>query len=346
MMRKKNLMRTAFALCAGALLAGQPATAEAQEYFANKKITIMIGSSAAGGYDLSARVLARHMGNHIPGNPAFIPRNMPGGGGLTATTYIYNKAPKDGTEIGALSRTAPILPLFGEGGGTFDPLKLNWLGSTVNVVGTAVAWHTASVKTAADVMERELIIGGTGAGSQAIVYPMAMNSILGTKFKIISGYPGSAEVLLAMQRGEVEGFGSWSWSAIDKSGFLKDKKINVLIQLGMKKHPEHPEIPLVLDLAKTPADRAALELIFAPQTFARPFAAPPGVPADRVALLRKAFSATLNDPAFRADADKQKLEVELVTGEEVQDLLTRLYKSPADTIALAKAALGDSLKGE
>jgi tripartite-type tricarboxylate transporter receptor subunit TctC len=315
-------------------------------FYAGKKMTMIVGSSVGGSYDLSARVLARHLGNHIPGNPSIIPRNMPGAGGLEATNYIYTVAPKDGTEIGALSRTVPILPIFGEGGGTFDPRKLNWLGSTVNVVGTAVAWHTAPVKTMDDLMARELVIGGTGAGSQAIVYPTAMNSILGTKFKIIAGYPGSAEVLLAMQRGEVEGFGSWSWSGIEKSGLLRDGKINVLVQLGMKKQPGHPEIPLVLDLAKTADDRAALELIFAPQTFARPFAVSPGVPAARVALLRAAFDATLRDPAFLADADKQKLEVDLVSGQDVQDLIDRLYQSPPQTIARAKAALGESLTAE
>lgn len=335
-----------FVAIACGIASGSTQAQDARDFYANRTITIMIGSSAAGGYDLSARVIARHMGKHLPGHPALVPRNMPGGGSLSATGYIYNRAPKDGTEIGALARTIPILPLFGEARDLFDPLKLGWIGSTVNVVGTAVSWRTAPVKTIYDAFKTELIIGGTGPGSQANVYPAAMNSILGTRFKIIAGYPGSAEVLLAMERGEVQGFGSWSWSAIEKSGFLKDGKINVLVQLGMKKHPDHPDVPLVLDLAKTPADRAALELIFAPQTFARPFAAPPGLAPERLNMLREAFNATMKDPAFIADADKQRLEVELVTGKDLEDLIGKLYRSPPEIIARAKEALGGTLKGE
>lgn len=316
------------------------------DFFSNRTITMVVGSSAAGSYDLNARLLSRHMGRHIPGAPSIIVRNMPGGGGLTAAAYLYARAARDGTELGALSRTLPILPLFGEARDLFDPLKFGWIGSTVNVVGTAVAWRGAAVKTIQDAMQMELIIGGTGPGSQANVYPTAMNSILGTKFRIVSGYPGSAEVIMAMERGEIEGFGSWSWSAIEKGGYLQEKKLNVLVQLGMKKQPGYPDIPLVLDLAKTPADRAALELVFAPQTFARPIAAPPNVAPERLAVLRSAFDATLLDPELLSEAERLKLDIELVSGVELESLIKRLYDSPADVIARARDALGGSLKAD
>lgn len=319
---------------------------EKADFFANKTVTMVVGSSAAGSYDLNARLLSRHMGRHIPGAPPIIVRNMPGGGGLTAAAYLYNRAVRDGTEIGALSRTLPILPLFGEAKDLFDPQKFGWIGSTVNVVGTAVSWHSAAVKTIQGAMQQELIIGGTGPGSQANVYPTAMNNLLGTRFRIVSGYPGSAEVIMAMERGEIEGFGSWSWSAIEKGGYLKESKLNILVQLGMKKHPDYPDIPLVLDLAKTPADRAALELVFAPQTFARPIAAPPNVAPERLAVLRRAFDATLADPELLSEAERLKLDIDLVTGTELETLIKRLYDSPLDVIARAKEALGGSLKAD
>jgi tripartite-type tricarboxylate transporter receptor subunit TctC len=338
-----SFVRLTLALCA---LATAAHADDIDNFYAGRQITIIVGSSSGGGYDLSARLLARHLGEHIPRHPGVIVRNMPGAGGLAAANYIANKAPRDGTEIAALARTLPVLPLFGAAEAQFDPLKLNWLGSSVNVVGTAVAWYTAPVKTFDDLLTHELIIGAAGAGSQATIYPTALNSILGTKFKIISGYPGSAEILLAMQRGEVEGFGSWSWSGIDKSGFLRDRKINVLVQLGMKKQPDHPDVPLVLDLAKTSDDRAVLELIFAPQTFARPLALPPDMPHQRVEMLRQAFDATMRDPNLIADAEKEKLETELVTGKEIDALLAKLYASPRRLIDRAKAALGGSIKAE
>ena len=338
------IRRLAFCLLTSLLLTAA-ARADGGD-FAGKTITLIVGSSSGGGYDLSARLLARYLGRHLPGHPNVVVRNMPGAGGLAAANYIAKKAPADGTEIAALARTLPILPLFGAADAQFDPLKLNWLGSSVNVIGTAVAWHTAPVKTIEDLFSHQLIIGAAGAGSQATVYPTALNSILGTRFKIIAGYPGSSEILLAMQRGEVEGFGSWSWSGIEKSGFLGEHKINVLVQLGMKKHPDHPEVPLVLDLARTPQDRAALELIFAPQTFARPLALPPGVARDTVGRMRRAFNETMRDPDLLADAETEKLEVELVTGEEIDTLLARLYASPPSLIDRARAALGGSIRAE
>jgi len=341
-------MRNALAglLWAVAFVASPICGAGAQEFFAGRTITIVVGSSAAGSYDLAARLLARHMGRHIPGAPAIIVRNMPGGGGLTAAAYLYHRAARDGTEIGALSRTLPILPLFGEGRDLFDPLKFGWIGSTVNVVGAAVSWRSSPVKTIYDVMQRELIIGGTGPGSQANVYPSAMNHILGARFRIVSGYPGSAEVIMAMERGEVEGFGSWSWSAMEKGGYLKAQKLNVLVQLGLKKHPDHMDVPLVLDLATSKMDRDALELIFAPQTFARPIAAPPGVPIATLETLRAAFAASLVDPELLEEADRLKIEIELVSGVELERLIQRLYSASSDVIQRASQAVGGALKAD
>ena len=332
--------------CAVTFFATAAHGARAQESFANKTITMVVGSSAAGSYDIAARLLARHMGRHIPGAPTMIVRNMPGGGGLTAAAYLYNRAARDGTEIGALSRTLPILPLFGEGRDLFDPLKFGWIGSSVNVVGAAVSWRSSGVKTIHDAMQKELIVGGTGPGSQANVYPLAMNNIIGTKFKVVSGYPGSAEVIMAMERGEVEGFGSWSWSAMEKGGYIHAQKLNVLVQLGLQKHPDHPDVPLVLDLAQNKGDRDVLELIFAPQTFARPIAAPPGVPAATLDTLRSAFGAALADRELLDEAERLKLEVGLVSGAELEGLIHRLYSSSPQIIQRASQAVGGALKAD
>lgn len=323
----------------GSTTARADATAD---FYNGKQMRVIIGFGNGGTSDIFARTISRHMGRHIPGQPTFVPQNMPGAGGLKAANYLYNVAPKDGTAFGTFSRTVPLEPLVGNKQATeFDALKFTWLGSPSNEVSTCAAWHTAPVKTKEDLRKQELVIGSTGAASVATVFPKLFNSVLGTKFKIILGYTNSVTALKAMEQGETQGFCAWGWVPMLalNGDWLRDKKINVLFQIGLNKHPEHPDVPLVLDMAKTPDDRALLEFVIAPQTFARPFAAPPDLPADRAKTLQQAFNATVKDPKFVAEAEKQKLEIELVSGEETLDILKRLYATSPALLARAKAAM-------
>jgi len=311
------------------------------DFYRGKTISVQIGYAPGGAYDLSARVLARHMGRHVPGEPIVVARNMPGAGSLKLANYLYTVAPRDGTEFGIFGRTIPIDPLLGAKEAQFDALKFTWLGSTSNEVSTCVSWHMSSVKTAIDLYDKELVVGAAGAASPSAVFPNVFNAVLGTKFKVINGYPSSANSLLAMEAGEVTGFCAWGWVAMraTRPEWIRDKKFNVLFQIGLRRHPDHPEPPLVLDLAKTLEDRQVLEMVVAPQTFARPFAAPPGIPAERTAALRNAFDATVKDPAFIVEATKLQLEPDLVTAGQVEEILRGIYATPATVVARARAAL-------
>ena len=311
------------------------------DFYRDKVINISVGFGPGGGYDLHARTLARHFGKYVPGNPTVIVKNSPGGAGLTLVNTINNVAARDGTELATFDRSIPIEPLIGASHAKFDPKAMTWIGSTSREVSTCVAWETAPIKTIEDLYKTELLVSGTGPAADVVVYPRMMNAVLGTKFKIVTGYKDSAEALLAMERGETRGFCAWGWSTMMaiRPEWVKAGKIRPLVQFGQKKHPEHLDVPLVLDLARTPQDRAALEAIIAPQLFARPFAGPPGVPPERVAALRKAFAATLNDPAYRADADKAGIEYDLVRGEEIDEMLAQVYATPKDVIDRIRAAL-------
>ena len=331
-------------IAAFAVLAGPMGAATAQteaDFFTGKTLSIVIGFGPGGGYDLSARVLSRHMGKHLPGKPQIIARNMPGGGSLRAANYIYSLAPKDGTEFGIFGRTAPIDPLLGNQQAKFDPLKFTWLGSSSNEVSTCVAWNTAPVKNFEDALAHELTVGAAGATSPSATLPRIFNLALGTRFKVISGYPSSANILTALEAGELGGFCSWGWVPMKamRADWIRDRKFNVLFQIGLKKHKDHPDIPLVLDLAKTPQQRQLMELVVAPQMFGRPFAAPPDLPPARAASLRKAFEATIADKAYIEEAERLKLEPELVTHGEIAAMIARLYAFPKEIVAQAQAAM-------
>jgi tripartite-type tricarboxylate transporter receptor subunit TctC len=310
-------------------------------FYRGKTITIGVGFTAGGGYDLHARTLARHMGKHIPGNPSIVVKNVPGAAGLVLANQLYNTAPKDGTEFATFDRAIPLEPLVAPERARFDSLKLNWIGSTDNDVSTCFAWHTSPVKTFADVLKRELLVGGTGTGGNAHFYPKVLNAVLGAKFKVIPGYPGSAEVLLAMERGETEGFCSMGFVTLEftRPQWVRDKKVNQLVQLGITKNKNHPDVPLALDLAKTQEDRQAIEFVVSPNLFARPFVAPPGVPTDRVQALRKAFNATLGDPDYLAEAKQRKMQILLVRGEEIDGVLKRIYSMPRSVMDRVKQAI-------
>ena len=304
-------------------------------------MTIFVGFSAGGGYDLHARILARHMVKHLPGAPTIIVKNAPGGSGLSLINQLYNTAPRDGTQFATVDRAIPLEPLIEGGHARFDPLKMNWIGSSDNDGSTCLAWHDAAVKTFDDLKTQELIVGATGSVGIAYSFPRVANVVLGTKFKIINGYPGSTDVMLSMERGETQGFCSSGFATMElnRPEWVKEGKINYLVQLAMEKDPNHPDVPLALDYAKSEADRQALELVISPTLMARPFMAPPDVPADRVDALRAAFDATLADPDYLADAAKSRLQVQWVKGRAVEALLKRLYATPKDAVDRVANAL-------
>jgi tripartite-type tricarboxylate transporter receptor subunit TctC len=334
----RTLMLAALALVLAPLSClAQDAVAD---FYKGRQIKIVVGFSAGGSSSLYAQVLARHMGKYIPGNPTLVVQHMPGAGGLVAANYTYNNAARDGSEFTITSRTAAMEPLLGNPNAKFDPLKFNWVGNANIENSVCISWHTAPVKSVQDVFTTELVVGGGSSASQEVMFPRAFNKLLGTKFKIVTGYPGSTEILLAVERGEVHGFCGigWTFVKLRKSEWLKEKKINVLFQMALKKHPDIPDVPAILDFAKTPEDRQALELLFAPQEMGRPFFAPPGLPAERVRALRTAFMDSVKDPKFLEEAVKQGVEVQPLAGVDIHALLERIYASPRAVIERAKAA--------
>jgi tripartite-type tricarboxylate transporter receptor subunit TctC len=327
----------------GALFAG---SAEADDealarFYKGRQMNVIIYSEAGSTYDLYARLLSRHLGKHIPGTPTLIPQNMPGAGGLKATEFLYSMAPKDGTVIGTISRSIPFETLLGVHSIAFDPLKVVWLGSMNRESAVAVAWHTVPVKTVDDLRARELIVPGTGAGSDTELLPRAFNELVGTRFKVISGYSGSTRASLAMERGEVEGAGYITWGALttNQPGWVRDKMVTVLFRTGAADDPRLKDVPDVRTLARNETDRQALDLLLAREVLGRPFLAPPDLPPERAQALQAAFAASVTDPDLLADASKARADIDPVSGDEVVALLKRVYEYPEATIARAKEAL-------
>ena len=325
-----------------ALLLSASAWAQAPtEFYKGRTVELYIGYSVGGGYDIYARLLARHMARHMPGNPVIAPKNMPGAGSLTLANWLYAAAPRDGSVLGTIGRGIAFDPLLGTQGTKFTATEFGWLGSANDEVSVCAAWGKSGITKFEDLYARPVFIGGTGAGADTDLFPKAMNSILGTKMKLVTGYPGGNDITLAMQRGEVEARCGWSWSSI-KSGhaqWVKDGTIKLLVQLSLGKHPDLPDVPLIMDLVKTPEQRAILRLVFARQVMGRPFLAPPGLPPERLALLRRAFMETMKDPAFLAEAEKIQLEITPVDGEAVQKLVAEIYATPPDIVRKAADAV-------
>jgi tripartite-type tricarboxylate transporter receptor subunit TctC len=311
------------------------------EFYKGKNIDLQIGYSVGGGYDVYARIVARYMGKHIPGNPSIIPRNMEGAGSLRLANWLYNAAPKDGTVFGTIGRGVAFDPLLGAKGAQFEATKFTWLGSANDEVSICVAWQDTGITKFEDLLTKELVVGGTGGGSDTDLFPKVLNGVLGTKMKLISGYPGGNDVGLAMERGEVKGRCGWSWSSVKATHptWVDEKKINILVQLSLAKHPDLPNVPLITDLAKTEDQKQVLKLIFARQTMGRPFLAPPGVPKDRAEALQKAFMDTMKDKDFLAEADKANLEITPVPGPAIQKLVTEIYQTPPEVAAKAAQVL-------
>jgi tripartite-type tricarboxylate transporter receptor subunit TctC len=311
------------------------------DFFRGRTVTISVGSSAGGGYDLHARVFAKYFGRHLPGAPAVLVKNSLGAGGLTLVNALYTTLARDGTELATFDRGIALQPLLDGSQARFDPLRFDWIGSTDNDASTCLSWHTAAVKTMDDLMREELIVGGTGSTAIANTFPRVLNAVLGTRFRVIPGYPGANDALLAMERGETQGFCSLGFATLDaiRPGWVRDRKVNIFVQLALQKSREHPEVPLALDFAKTEADRQAIALIVSPNLFARPFAAPPGLPPDRLEALRKAFDETVADPDYLAEAQARALHIDLVTGRELDAVLRRIYATPKEIVARVKEAV-------
>jgi len=300
-------------------------------FYAGRQITFIAGSGVGGGYDLLTRLAARHLGRLIPGHPTVIVQNMPAAGSLAATNHVYNVAPKDGTVIALIQRGMLLAKLANPSGVRFELDKLNWLGSLNSETGLSLAWHTAPHRSAQDLFDKELIVGGqTGADPETT--PRLYNSLIGTRFKIITGYSGTATIALAMERGEVFGIGDWSWSSLKKQkpDWLRDKKVTLLLQGALQKDPELPQLPSALDFVKSESDRKVMQLYFTQKTIARPVVAPPGIPPERLAALRAAFAALATDREFLADAERSNLEVAPLSGEAVDKVVTLIAGTPAE----------------
>ncbi len=286
------------------------------DFYRGKQLQMVIPSSSGGDYDNRARLVSRHMGRHIPGEPNIVPRNMPGGAGVTGANFIATVAPRDGTVLHALLQNMPVHQAVGGQGTEFDVLQFAWIGNTTSSPNLISAWHTTGITHITDVFNKELTVGAP-TGTAAAVYPRALNVLTGTKFKIIAGYPGGNDVNFAMERGEVGGRGSNSWAAwkATRPHWIAEKKIFHLVQIGLERHPELPDVPLMFELARSPQDREVLRFLSADTAISRAIVATPGIPADRVAALRRAFEATMKDPVFLADAAKAGIDISPTTGE-------------------------------
>lgn len=335
-----TLSRRAISFSIALLTMTVPSWAQsAHDFFKGKTLTLLISSSSGGGYDTLGRLVARHLSAHLPINASVLVRNMPGAGGIIATNYLYAGAPKDGTTIGLVQNNTPFEPLYGTKEADYDAQNFNWLGSPSTETGLLVVWHTAPVNSIEDVMKKQITVASSGEHSTPSFYARLLNKTLGTKMKIVVGYPGQAEAFLAMERGEVDGFPSTFYSSLMASHptWVKDGKLKLLVQFGLKKEQALPNVPFAPDLVKNAKNKLLLQAGLAGISIGRPFLAPPGVPKDRVAALRKALAATFKDPKFLAEADAIHLFVnEPRTGAELAQSIAAAYKMPADVLARLK----------
>jgi tripartite-type tricarboxylate transporter receptor subunit TctC len=315
------------------------APAAGADFYQGKTIKLVIGYSVGGGYDLYARMLARHLVRHIPGNPAIVPSNMEGAGSLRAANYVYAAAPKDGTVIATFSRSIAITPLISSV--AFDARKFTWLGSLTKDVSVCITWNTSAIKSWDDMMSRQFVAGGEAVGSDPDIFALMYKNVFGAKVRLVAGYPGTNDIMIAMERGEVDGLCGISWSTIKSRhpDWIADSKINVPVQAALEKDPDLPDVPLALDLAKGPEQTQILKLFLATQVLARPFAAPPGLPAERAGILRRAFDDTVHDAEFRAEAARLVLDINPISGRSIDDLLQEIYATPKDVSAKAALAV-------
>jgi tripartite-type tricarboxylate transporter receptor subunit TctC len=309
-------------------------------FYRGKVVRIVVGVGVGSGYDINARLLARYLPKYIPGNPSAIVQNQPGAGSLTMTNQLYAGGPFDGTAIGASFNGLPTAPLLQPAGARFEATKINWIGSTNRETQAMYVWAAAPLMTLDDLKTKEMIVGAQAPGSTQYDYPKLAEKLFGWKFKVITGYEATPKIHLAMERGEVHGtWANWSTLKAIAEPWIKEKKIRILAQWALRKHPEMPDVPLILDQAKTDEQRQALHLALARLEFGRPFFMPPNVPPGRVVAMRRAFDATMKDKDFIAEADKLKIEIDPLTGEQVAALIADIYKTPTETVERVRAAM-------
>jgi tripartite-type tricarboxylate transporter receptor subunit TctC len=322
-----------------AIVAATPALADPiEDFYKGRTLDMTVPGSAGGDYDLRARMVARYLGRHIPGKPGIVVRNMPGGIGIQAGNHLTNSAPQDGTVITIVFQNMPVLQAIKSPGVQFDVRKWQWLGNTTDEPNVINSWHTTGITSIEQVKTQELVVGASGTGSTGYVYPAALNKLAGTKFKIVGGYPGGNEINLAMEKGEVGGRGSNSWASW-KSGhphWIAEKKINILVQVGLKRARDLPDVPLMLELGPDDASRQVLTFLSSDMGIARAFATTPGTPPERVAALRKAFLDMLKDPDFVAETTKVKMDISPSSGEEAQRIAASMIDLPEAVLAKAK----------
>jgi len=320
-------------LLAVAALAVSSASAGAEDFYRGKTLRVIVGSDVGGGYDLYARSFATYLRRHIPGEPTIVVQNMPGAGGLQATNWLFNVAPKDGLFIGLSQRGVPFYPYLNDPNAKFVPTQFNWLGSFAAETGTTTVWHTAKAQTMADAFRDTVLLGGSGPNDSE-TYSHLMNNTIGSKFRIVSGYKANSAVFLAMERGEVEGVtGSWSSVKSERPNWLRDKLVRILVQIGRTRAPDLPDVPLITDFVKSDEHKAMWNVILDMAQAGRPVAAPPGIPVELTKTLRAAFDATVKDPAFVAEMERGRRELSPESGEAIQRMLDEVAGTPAETLA-------------
>ena len=311
-----------------------------EQFFADRRLTLIVGNAVGSGYDVIGRMVARHMGKYLPGRPTFVVRNMPGAGGITATNHMNAVADRDGSAIAVVGREAIFDPLFsGDNSRAFyDPRKFVWLGTPNQEIGMAYAMTVSGVKSIEDAMQREVTVAAAGASSGSAVTPRLLNALIGTKFRIIMGYPGSMEAMRALESGEVQARVTSGWAGPETTvgmEWVRQGKAVLLLQIGIKKSPAYPDIPLVMDFAKSDADRKVMELIFITQELGRPFFGPPGIPPERAQALQKAFARTMEDPDFRREAGALKIELSPLLADDMQQIVDNIYSAPKELMRRA-----------
>jgi tripartite-type tricarboxylate transporter receptor subunit TctC len=326
-----------FACVVAVLTLTAPARAQTvEEFYRGRSITVLVGFTAGGGYDLYARLLGRHMGRHVPGNPTIVVQNMPGAGSMKATQYVYGVAPKDGLTLATVSRGMVTEPLLNAA--NFDPTKLTWLGTITSETSVCATWKTSPVKSWDDMFKREFSLGGSAVGADPDTFALIMRNVFGAKVKLVTGYPGGNDINLAMERSEVDGRCGWSWTSL-KSQKNWLPQINLLVQFNLEKNADLPNVPVALERAASDEQRQVLRLLIAGQYVGRPFFTSPDIPADRKAALRAAFDATMKDPQFLADAAKLDLEISPVGAATIDAFLAELYRTPKDVVSKAVSAI-------
>jgi tripartite-type tricarboxylate transporter receptor subunit TctC len=325
-------------------LATAPVSAQSvEEFYKGRSMSLIVGFNPGGAYDPYARSVARHLPKHLPGSPDIVVKNMQGAGSVRAANHLYNVAPKDGSEIGLIAGSAAIEPLFGVRPTKFEGQKFTWLGSANDEPGVCFAWHTSPILTAQDLFDKEMIVAASG-GTSNQDFPLALNGVLGTKIRLVRGYSGTSSMMLAIERGEVQGMCGMVYAAVQTAhpDWLTEKKVRILMQIGLEPNKKMPGVPFVMDFAKTDDDKGVMRLIVGWTIMGRPYLAPPGIPEDRKAALRRAFEATMKDPAFLADAAKMRLDISPTTGTAIDRFLVDVYATPKRLVERAGKILGQS----